>query len=166
MAVTTQELLLLQTLEQNGRLNDDVLAKMVGVSVEEVQQMMQKLEKDNVILRYITLVDWSKTPATETITAMIDVKVTPKRGVGFDDIAEKIYRYPEVDSVYLMSGTYDLSVVIEGKTMTEIAQFVSQKLSTLDSVLSTTTHFILKRYKHDGIVYHKGQSDKRMVVSP
>ncbi|MGM9986738.1 MAG: Lrp/AsnC family transcriptional regulator [Bacillaceae bacterium] len=166
MAITEQELSLLQCLEQNGRLSDDVLAKMVGVTVEEVQAMMKKLEDDNVILRYITLIDWGKTPATETITAMIDVKVTPKRGVGFDEIAEKIYRYPEVDSVYLMSGTYDLSIVIEGKTMTEIAQFVSQKLSTLDSVLSTTTHFILKRYKHDRIVYHKQPDDKRMVVLP
>jgi len=160
-----KEIQLLQCIEQNGRLANDVLAKMIDVSEEEIVGMLNKFENDRVILQYITLIDWGKVPIQETVTAMIDVKVTPKRGVGFDDIAEKIYRYPEVKSVYLMSGTYDLSVVVEGKTMTSIASFVSQKLSTLDSILSTTTHFILKRYKHDSIMYAQKEDDKRMVVT-
>jgi DNA-binding Lrp family transcriptional regulator len=160
-----KEIQLLQCIEQNGRLANDVLAKMIDVSEEEIVGMLNKFENDRVILQYITLIDWGKVPIQETVTAMIDVKVTPKRGVGFDEIAEKIYRYPEVKSVYLMSGTYDLSVVVEGKTMTSIASFVSQKLSTLDSILSTTTHFILKRYKHDSIMYAQKEDDKRMVVT-
>ncbi|MBP0726150.1 Lrp/AsnC family transcriptional regulator [Bacillus sp. RG28] len=160
-----KEIQLLQCIEQNGRLANDVLAKMIDVSEEEIVGMLNKFENDRVILQYITLIDWGKVPIQETVTAMIDVKVTPKRGVGFDEIAEKIYRYPEVKSVYLMSGTYDLSVVVEGKTMTSIASFVSQKLSTLDSILSTTTHFILKRYKHDSIMYDQKEDDKRMVVT-
>jgi len=160
-----KEIQLLQCIEQNGRLANDVLAKMIDVSEEEIIGMLNKFEDDRVILQYITLIDWGKVPIQETVTAMIDVKVTPKRGVGFDEIAEKIYRYPEVKSVYLMSGTYDLSVVVEGKTMTSIASFVSQKLSTLDSILSTTTHFILKRYKHDSIMYDQKEDDKRMVVT-
>ncbi len=93
------------------------------------------------------------------------MKVTPKQGVGFDEIAEKIYRYDEVQSVYLMSGTYDLSVIVEGNTLNEVANFVSQKLSTLESVVSTTTHFILKKYKHDGIILEQEKKDKRIVVS-
>jgi DNA-binding Lrp family transcriptional regulator len=97
---------------------------------------------------------------------MIDVKVTPKRGVGFDDIAKRIYRFKEVKSVYLMSGAYDLSVIIEGGSMNEVARFVSDKLSTLDSVISTTTHFILKKYKHDGTIFEPEEEDKRIVVSP
>jgi DNA-binding Lrp family transcriptional regulator len=97
---------------------------------------------------------------------MIDVKVAPKRGVGFDEIAERIYRFQEVKSVYLMSGAYDLSVIIEEKSMSEVAFFVSEKLSTLDSVLSTTTHFIMKKYKHDGTIYDQGDEDRRIVVSP
>ena len=97
---------------------------------------------------------------------MIDVKVTPKRGVGFDETAKRIYRYEEVTSVYLMSGAYDLSVVIEGKSMNEVARFVSDKLSTLDSVISTTTHFILKKYKHDGTVFAPLDEDKRIVITP
>jgi DNA-binding Lrp family transcriptional regulator len=164
--MSEKEIQLLQCIEQNGRLANNVLAKMIDVSEDEIIRMLDKFESDRVILQYITLIDWGKVPIQETVTAMIDVKVTPKRGVGFDDIAKKIYRYPEVKSVYLMSGTYDLSVVVEGKTMTSIASFVSQKLSTLDSILSTTTHFILKRYKHDSIMYDQKEDDKRMVVAP
>ncbi|WP_179887144.1 Lrp/AsnC family transcriptional regulator [Bacillus sp. AFS088145] len=165
MNMTEKEIQLLQCIEQNGRLSNDVIAKMIGATEEEVADILTKFENDRIILQYITLIDWGKVPVQESITAMIDVKVAPKRGVGFDEIAEKIYLYPEVKSVYLMSGTYDLSVVVEGKTMTSIASFVSQKLSTLESILSTTTHFILKRYKHDSIVYGQKQSDKRMVIT-
>lgn len=165
--MTEKELELLECLEKNSRLPVDTLAKMLDVDVEEVQMMMKKFEDNNVIVNYVTLIDWTKVTEQEGLTAMIDVKVTPKRDVGFDEIAEKIYRYPEVKSVYLMSGAYDLSIVLEGKTMSEVAGFVAQKLSTLDSVLSTTTHFILKKYKHDGIVYEPGEDqDKRMMVTP
>ncbi len=165
--MTEKELELLECLEKNSRLPVDTLAKMLDVDIEEVQMMMKKFEESKVIVNYVTLVDWTKVTEQEGLTAMIDVKVTPKRDVGFDEIAEKIYRYPEVKSVYLMSGAYDLSIVLEGKTMSEVASFVAQKLSTLDSVLSTTTHFILKKYKHDGIVYEQGDNnDKRMMVTP
>ncbi|MFD3448838.1 Lrp/AsnC family transcriptional regulator [Microbacteriaceae bacterium 4G12] len=164
--MTEKELELLECLEKDGRLPIDALAKMLDAEVEEVQEMMEKLEREKVIVDYVTLVDWTKVKEQEGLTAMIDVKVTPKRGVGFDSIAEKIYRYPEVKSVYLMSGAYDLSIVVEGRTMSEVASFVAEKLSTLDSVVSTTTHFILKKYKHDGIIYGQNDDDKRIVVTP
>jgi DNA-binding Lrp family transcriptional regulator len=123
------------------------------------------LEKDNVILGYGTVINWEKV-GEETVTAMIEVKVAPEREVGFNSIAERIYRFPEVRSVYLMSGSYDLSVVVEGKTMKEVARFVSHKLSTIDRVQSTVTHFILKRYKEDHFIFEKEEADKRLVVSP
>jgi DNA-binding Lrp family transcriptional regulator len=165
-AMTEKELELLECLEKNSRLPIDTLAKMLDTEAEEIQIMMKNLEREKVIVDYVTLVDWTKVKEQEGLTAMIDVKVTPKRGVGFDEIAEKIYRHSEVKSVYLMSGAYDLSIVIEGKTMSEVASFVAQKLSTLDSVVSTTTHFILKKYKHDGIIYDQNDDDKRIVVTP
>ncbi|WP_417891437.1 Lrp/AsnC family transcriptional regulator [Bacillus alkalicola] len=147
-------------------MSEDKIAMMLDVTVEDVTSMIQKLEKERVIIGYSTIIDWSKVNTSESVTAMIDVKVTPKRGVGFDEVAERIYRFKEVKALYLMSGTYDLSVVIEGKSMSEIARFVSDKLSTLDSVISTTTHFQLKKYKHDGIVFEDRDEDHRIVVSP
>ncbi|WP_096202575.1 Lrp/AsnC family transcriptional regulator [Bacillus sp. FJAT-45350] len=156
----------LHIIEENGRIAIESLAKMVDLSVEETKLILKELEDNKVILSYSAVIDWSKVNENEGVTAMIDVKVTPQRGVGFDDIAERIYRFPEVKALYLMSGAYDLSVVIEGKSMSEIARFVSDKLSTLDSVLSTTTHFQLKKYKHDGVVFEDGEEDKRIVVSP
>jgi len=160
-----QELLLL--IEKEGRMEERKLAKMLDTSDEEVASMLRSLEKKKVILGYSAIIDWSKVNIAEMVTAMIDVKVTPKRGVGFDEVAERIYRFKEVKALYLMSGMYDLSVVIEGRSMSEIANFVSEKLSTLDSVISTTTHFQLKKYKHDGIVFGKEEDgDQRMVVSP
>lgn len=166
MKLTEKEMEIVEILENDARMATEDLAKMVGLSVEETEQSIKKLEENKVIVRYISLVDWTKVEEHPGVRAMIDVKVTPKRGVGFDDIAERIYRFNEVKSVYLMSGTYDLSVIVEGKSMNEIANFVSQKLSTLDSVLSTTTHFILKKYKHDGIIIIPANKDKRIVVSP
>lgn len=139
---------------------------MTEISKEEVAETLKKLEEANIIVQYAALVNWSKVEEHKGVTAMIDVKVTPKRGVGFDETAKRIYRYEEVSSVYLMSGAYDLSVVIEGKSMNEVARFVSEKLSTLDSVISTTTHFILKKYKHDGMLLTPKDEDKRIVVSP
>lgn len=157
---------LLACLEKNGCLSAETLAKMLNIEVSEVHEMKGKLERDGVIVDYVTLIDWSKVKEHSGLTAMIDVKVTPKHGVGFDAVAEQIYRYPEVKSVYLMSGTYDLSITLEGKTMGEVAVFVSEKLATIESVVSTTTHFILKKYKHEGIVYDRNDDDKRIVVAP
>ncbi|GEN36016.1 MULTISPECIES: Lrp/AsnC family transcriptional regulator [Aneurinibacillus] len=157
---------LLHILEENSRRSAETIATMLDTTVEDVRETITKLEKEKVIIKYPAIVNWEKVDADDLVTAMIDVKVTPKREVGFDDIAERIYRFPEVQSVYLMSGAYDLSVVIEGKTMRQVAQFVSEKLSALDSVISTTTHFILKKYKHDGVILEQPEDDKRMVVTP
>jgi DNA-binding Lrp family transcriptional regulator len=164
--LSEKELEIVKILEKDARTPLDMLAKMIDLPVDETEALVKKLEEAKVIVQYTALVDWRKVDGHEGVTAMIDVKVTPKRGVGFDEVAERIYRFPEVTSVYLMSGAYDLSVVIEGRSMSEIAQFVSEKLSTLDSVISTTTHFILKKYKHDGIVFDQGDQDRRIVVSP
>jgi DNA-binding Lrp family transcriptional regulator len=157
---------LLVLLEQNGRQSHDRLAMMLDASIEDVEETISRLEAERIILRYPTLVNWEKLNSYDKVTAMIDVKVTPQREVGFDEIAERIYRFPEVKSVYLMSGAYDLSVTIEGKSMKEVAFFVSQKLATLEHVISTATHFILKTYKHDGVIYEQPDEDRRMVVSP
>jgi DNA-binding Lrp family transcriptional regulator len=161
-----KELEILQLIEQNARMSAETLAKMVDLTVAETEEIIKELEEQKVILGYSAVIDWTKITETETVTAMIDVKVTPKRGVGFDDVAERIYRFPEVRALYLMSGAYDLAVVIEGKTMQEVAKFVSQKLSTIDSVISTTTHFQLKKYKHDGVVFSDGEEDQRIVITP
>ncbi|WP_059103673.1 Lrp/AsnC family transcriptional regulator [Shouchella shacheensis] len=157
---------ILQIIEAQGRMEAEKLAKLVNIAVVDAQKYVKELEDKNVILSYSAVVDWSKLPVEETVTASIDVKVTPQRGVGFDEVAERIYRFPEVKALYLMSGAYDLSVVVEGKTMQETARFVSEKLSTIDSVLSTTTHFQLKTYKHDGVIFKESDDDKRMVVTP
>lgn len=157
---------ILHIIEERGRISIPTLAKMVDLSEDEVSAILKELEEKKVILSYNTVIDWSKVYDHENVTAVIDVKVTPKRGVGFDEVAQRIYRFPEVKALYLMSGAYDLSVVIEGKSMSEVARFVSNKLSTLDSVISTTTHFQLKKYKHDGVVFDDGEEDKRIVVTP
>ncbi|WP_203363167.1 Lrp/AsnC family transcriptional regulator [Bacillus sp. REN10] len=166
MHLTDKEIEILEILEQNARLSIEDLSKMIGETAETTAKLVKRLEEEKVIVHYTTLVDWAKIDNYQGITAMIDVKVTPKRGVGFSEVAERIYRFKEVTSVYLMSGVYDLSVTVEAKSMNEIARFVSEKLSTLDSVVSTTTHFQLKKYKHDGIVYDQKKNDKRIVVSP
>ncbi|MGN1400217.1 MAG: Lrp/AsnC family transcriptional regulator [Bacillus sp. (in: firmicutes)] len=166
MHLNTIELEVLKLIENNGRIDLKDLSKMVEMTEEELEATLQKLQEMNVIVRFMTIIDWAKVDEHQGVTAMIDVKVTPKRGVGFDEIAKRIYRFKEVQSVYLMSGAYDLSVTIEGKSMNEVARFVSDKLSTLDSVISTTTHFILKKYKHDGLIFEQGEDDKRIVVSP
>ncbi|AAU24788.1 Lrp/AsnC family transcriptional regulator [Bacillus sp. GM2] len=166
MKLTEKETEILEILEENSRLEPETIAKMANISQEETKAIIEKLEKEKVIIDYSAMIDWRKVDGHEGVTAMIDVKVTPKRGVGFDEVAERIYRFQEVESVYLMSGVYDLSVVIRGRTMSDISHFVSEKLSTLESVVSTTTHFILKKYKHDGKVFDSGDDDKRIVVSP
>ena len=167
MQLNKEEIEILKIIEENHQLPVETIALMAVCSEETVRDTIKKLEDDKIIISYPTLIDWSKVEGQENIIAMIEVKVTPKRGVGFDEVAERISRYPEVSSLYLMSGAYDLSITIEGKTMNEIASFVSEKLSTIENVISTTTHFMLKKYKHDGVIFDSGEDkDRRMVVSP
>ncbi len=157
---------LLQALEQNHRISIKTLATMLNLSEKEVKEMIQELEEAKVILGYVTLVDWEKTENNDNVTAIIDVKVTPQRDVGFDTIAQRICRFPEVKSVFLMSGSYDLSVMIEGTSMKKVAFFVAEKLASLENVQSTATHFVLKKYKQDGIVFEEDKRDHRLVISP
>ena len=133
---------------------------MLEIPQEEVERELSEMEANGTILGYKTIIDWEKTDV-ETVTAMIDVKLTPQRDRGFDRVAEKIYNYPEVKAVYLMSGGYDLSVLIEGRTMKEVAFFVSQKLAPIDAVISTATHFVLHKYKDTGVVYDAPEIDER-----
>lgn len=156
---------LLSIIEKNSRIDISELATRLGVEEIEIANELEALERENVICGYHTLVDWEKT-SVEKVTALIEVRVTLQRGQGFDRIAERIYNYPEVKSVYLISGGFDLLVTLEEKSLKEIAGFVSDKLSTLDSVLSTATHFILKKYKDHGTILEKNHVDEREVVTP
>lgn len=156
---------LLSIIEHNSRIDIKDLAVRLGVSEIDIANELESLEKENIICGYHTLVDWEKT-SVEKVSALIEVRVTPQRGQGFDRIAERIYNYPEVKSVYLISGGFDLLVSLEEKSLKEIAGFVSDKLSTLDSVLSTATHFILKKYKDHGTILDKKHIDEREVVTP
>lgn len=156
---------ILTFIEKNSRVGLKELAVILGVDEITVANELADMEKEGVICGYHTLIDWDKT-TTEKVTALIEVRVTPQRGQGFDSIAERIYNYSEVNSVYLISGGFDLMVILEGKSLRDISQFVSDKLSTLDMVLSTATHFILKKYKDHGTVLAKKQKDERMLVTP
>ena len=156
---------LLSIIEKNSRIDLKELAVLLGVSEVDVANEMQKLENEGVICGYHTLIDWEKT-STEKINALIEVRVTPQRGQGFDRIAERIYNYPEVKSVYLISGGYDLMITLEEKSLKEISNFVSDKLSTQESILSTATHFILKKYKDHGTILSKKSEDEREVITP
>ena len=156
---------ILTFLEKNSTIDLKELAILLGSSEEVIANEVQQMEQEHIICGYHTLIDWDKTSVDKT-TALIEVRVTPQRGQGFDNIAERIYNYPEVQSVYLISGAYDLLVILEGKTLKEVASFVTDKLSTLDTVISTATHFILKKYKDDGIILAKKMKDERMLVTP
>lgn len=151
---------ILNLLEDDARLTSEQLSVMLDVSKEDIDNKINKLEENGTILGYKAMIDWEKTER-EYVTAMIDVKLTPQRDRGFDRIAEKIFNYPEVKSVYLMSGAYDLSVLIEGKTMKEVAYFVAQKLAPIESVISTATHFVLHKYKDKGVIYGYSEIDER-----
>ena len=142
---------LLAIIEKNSRIDLKELAVILGVEEIDVVNELAALEAEGIICGYHTLINWEQT-TIDKVTALIEVRVTPQRGQGFDSIAERIYKYPEVRSVYLISGGYDLMVILEGKTLREVSNFVSDKLSTLDTVLSTATHFILKKYKDHGTV--------------
>jgi len=156
---------ILTFIEKNSRVDLKELAVVLGVDEATVIEELSAMEADGIICGYHTIIDWDKT-STEKVSAMIEVRVTPQRGKGFDDIAERIYKYPEVTSVYLMSGSFDLMVMLEGKTLKEVSTFVTEKLSTLDTVISTQTNFILKKYKDHGTFLTKKYEDERMVVTP
>ena len=163
--MTKLESALLDLLKEDCRLPLEKLAVMTGATLEEVAGTIEDLEKRRVILRYAPVINWDLTDR-ERVEAMIEVKVTPQRDMGFDAVASRIYRFDEVRSVYLMSGSYDLLVLVEARTLRELASFVSAKLSTLELVTGTATSFILKRYKEEGVVFERGDSDHRLVISP
>lgn len=150
----------LKLLENDSRLTSEQLAVMCDKEVGEIKEMIDKFEKEGIILGYKTLIDWDKT-ARESVTALIELKISPQEDRGFDKIAEKIRNYPEVQSVYLMSGGFDLAVFIEGKTLKEVAFFVAQKLAPMNSIQSTATHFVLKKYKDKGVNYGIPETDER-----
>ena len=154
---------ILTYIEKNSRVSLKDLAILLGTDEVTVANEIAVMEKEHIICGYHTLIDWDKT-TEEKVTALIEVKVTPQRGQGFDKIAERLYNYPEVDCVYLVSGGYDFMVMIEGKTMRSVAQFVSDKLSPQECVLSTATHFILKKYKIEGTVTKQNEEAKRQIV--
>lgn len=156
---------LLAVIEKNSRMDLKELAVILGVEEIDVVNELAALEAEGIICGYHTLINWDKTNI-EKVSALIEVRVTPQRGQGFDSIAERIYQYPEVRSVYLMSGSYDLMVILEGKSLREVSSFVSDKLSTLDSVLSTATHFILKKYKDHGTAFSRRKRDEREMITP
>ncbi|MCI8387958.1 MAG: Lrp/AsnC family transcriptional regulator [Clostridiales bacterium] len=156
----TQNFEFLTLLENDARLTPEQLSVMLDKDVGDIKRQMTAYEKDGVILGYKTLVDWDKTDR-EYVTALIELKVAPQRDRGFDKVAEKIYNYPEVKSLYLMSGSFDLAVFIEGRTMKEVAYFVAQKLAPIDSIVATATHFVLRKYKDKGTVYGPCEIDQR-----
>ncbi|RAV12955.1 Lrp/AsnC family transcriptional regulator [Paenibacillus contaminans] len=156
---------ILDLLKEDARRSADLIATLLGVDRAEAAAAIAELEQDHVIVKYATVINQSKVD-DEKVTALIEVQITPERGRGFDAIAERVYLYPEVKSVYLMSGAYDLLVEVEGRTLKEVASFVSNKLSPIDRVLSTKTHFILKKYKQDGIIFEDHEEDHRMLITP
>ena len=154
---------LLRLLEGDCTLSKAQLAAMVGTSVERVTEIVRDYEKRNVILGYKAVVDWDSTERQD-VTALIEVKVEPQRDDGFDRVAERIYQYEEVESCYLMSGDFDMTVIISGRSLQEVARFVSQKLSTIDAVKSTATHFILKKYKESHLIFKKPEPQEEGFV--
>ena len=154
---------ILSYLEKNSKMDSKEIAILLGTEPDVVENEIRKMEEEKIICGYHTLIDWDKA-GIEKVTALIEVRVTPQRGMGFDKVAERIYNYPEVNSVYLISGGFDFMVTIEGKTLREVSQFVSDKLSPLDSVLSTKTNFILKKYKDHGTVMAEQAKDERIEM--
>ena len=156
---------ILAVIEKNSRIDLKDLAALLGEDEAAVAKEIEEMEKENIICGYHTMINWDNTDE-EKVVALIEVKVTPQRGMGFDTIAERIYQYSEVTSVYLMSGAYDFMVIVEGKTMQEVARFVSEKLGPMNSVLSTATHFVMIKYKEHGTVMCEKPEDERMLITP
>jgi DNA-binding Lrp family transcriptional regulator len=155
-----------EILEQNARATPEQISTMVDKPVSEVEKIIRQAEKDGTILKYKPIINWPKLGEGD-IWALIEVRVTPQRGVGFDAIAERIYQFPEVHSAYLVSGTYDLAILVRGKTMQEISSFVAEKLAPLEQVQSTVTHFLLKRYKENGETFHLPKEiNRRLPITP
>ena len=154
---------ILEILEKNGRCTDEEIAVMLGKTVEDVREAIRDYEEKNIIAGYTTLINWENT-GSETVTALIEVKITPQRGEGFDKVAERIYKFSEVKACYLMSGGFDLTVIVEGKTMKQVALFVSEKLAVQQYVLSTSTHFVLKKYKDHGTIFKEKKLDDREAI--
>lgn len=154
---------LLQLLEADCTLNNAQLAALANMSEEEVERARKQLEEERIVLGYKAIVDWDRTQR-EAVTALIEVKVTPQRGEGFDRIAQRIYQYDEVESVYLMSGSFDLTVIISGRTLKEVAQFVGEKLAPIEDVTGTATHFILKKYKEKHLIFPVQESQEERFV--
>ena len=150
--------------KEKGNVSRAKIAQMLGMEEKEVADKIEKMEKENVIVGYKTIVKTDKTDK-DVVVALIELRITPQRGEGFDKVAERIYKYPQVKSLYLMSGAYDLAVTIEGKSMKEVALFVAQKLAPMDSIISTATHFVLKKYKEEGIVFEDDEKDTRQVIT-
>ncbi|MDD5312330.1 MAG: Lrp/AsnC family transcriptional regulator [Dehalococcoidia bacterium] len=152
-----------EALEKDARLTAEQISVMTGVSTNEVQRIIKKAEKDGTIIKYKTVINWAKL-GEEQVWALVEVKVVPQRDTGFGAIAERIYRFPQAKSVYLASGTYDVAILVAGKTMQEIAVFVSEKLAPMETVQGTVTHFILKKYKEDGVILDDEGEPRRLGV--
>ena len=156
---------ILRMLENNSRIDLHDLAIMLGTDESVVLEEIEKMENEGIICGYPTLINWDKTD-TEKVTAFIEVRVTPQRGQGFEKLAERITNYPEVKSIYLMSGAFDFAIFLEGKTLKEVSMFVSTKLSTLEAVAGTATHFVLKKYKDHGTIMAAPKKDERIHMIP
>ena len=154
---------ILKILEEDARTTPSQIAAMTGKAEDEVKKLVHQAEEERIILKYKTMIDWNKA-GEEQVYALIEVKITPQRDVGFDSIAERIYRFPQARTVYLVSGTYDLAVIARGKTMNEIAEFVTQKLAPIEGVRGTMTHFLLKKYKEDGEIMEGGDGNRRQPL--
>ncbi|MBQ3900652.1 MAG: Lrp/AsnC family transcriptional regulator [Clostridia bacterium] len=151
---------LLQILENNSRISHEALARMLDKEVGDIKKMIEDYEREGVILGYKTMIDWDKTDK-EYVSALIELKITPQMGKGYEHVAQKIIGYNEVESLYLMSGSFDLAVLIEGKTMREVAFFVAEKLATIEDVVATSTHFVLRKYKDKSIIFGAAPVDER-----
>ena len=156
---------ILAIIEKNSRIDIKELAVILGAEEIDVANELKAMEEEGIICGYHTMIDWEKT-SIEKVTALIEVRITPQRGKGYDNIAERIYKYPDVNSVYLISGGYDLLVTVDGKTLKSVSSFVNEKLATIEGVLSTATHFILKKYKDHGMILTKKYEDTREKVTP
>lgn len=156
---------ILNYIEKNSRVELKELAVLLGMKEVDVANELAAMEADGTICGYHTLINWDNV-TTDRVNALIEVRVTPQRGKGFDEIAERIYKYPEVHATYLISGGYDLLVSIEGKSLRQVSTFVSEKLSTIDEVISTATHFILKKYKDHGTIMNEKKDDERIMMTP
>lgn len=157
--------LILELLHRDCRVSLEQISTMVSLPMEEVAKIIDQMEKENVILGYGARVNWDEANGADVVTAYIELRVTPQRDLGYDRIAERIYQYPEVKAINLMSGSYDFGITVEGRNIREVSQFVSEHLAPMESVIGTATHFVLKRYKYDGVVCARPSKDVREVIS-